>query len=113
MLNETNICSGETETGHGLPKSLAIIVSVLLTLIVLPSLYGIIWFERFGTDSKRTLINQLVASICWYLITELFCLQFPMVARIILKEAFNRHVCAAIDFTAVGFYNLVLGKLKI
>ena len=28
-------------------------------------LYGVIWFERFGSDLKRTLVNKFVASICW------------------------------------------------
>jgi len=112
MLNETNMMCTR-EQGHNLPKYIAFIVSVLLSLIVIPSLYGIIWFEKFGTDSKRTLINQLVSSICWYLIITILCLQFPMTARIILKEAFNRHVCALIDFTASGLYNMFLGKLKL
>jgi hypothetical protein len=29
-------------------------------------LYGVIWFERYGTDKKRTLMNKLVASQCWF-----------------------------------------------
>ena len=37
-----------------------VLVSVNLLL-----LYGVIWFERFGSDLKRTLINKFVASICW------------------------------------------------
>ena len=31
--------------------------------------YSIIWIERFGSDKKRTIINQLVASLCWTFIT--------------------------------------------
>ena len=32
-------------------------------------LYTIIWFEKFGTDSKRILTNKLLSSICWTLIS--------------------------------------------
>ena len=28
-------------------------------------LYGIIWFEHFGSDSKRMLRNRLVSANCW------------------------------------------------
>ena len=28
-------------------------------------MYGIIWYERYGTDLKRILVNMLVTSICW------------------------------------------------
>lgn len=30
--------------------------------------HGIVWFEKYGTYNKRTLINKLVASLCWNLI---------------------------------------------
>ena len=45
------------------------IVSVIVTLILVVFLtcgnFGIIWYEKFGSDKKRTLINKLFASICW------------------------------------------------
>ena len=46
-------------------KTLSIIFSFLSVPFIVALLYGIIWFERFGTDNKRTLINKLVASQCW------------------------------------------------
>ena len=107
-LNESS-CNGED--GYDSSKSFAIILSILLSLIVLPSLYGIIWFERFGTDSKRTLLNQLIASICWCLIISIICLQFPMTIRFILKKALDQNICALIDFAAATIYNLVLGMI--
>ncbi len=110
MLNATNMsCSGDE--GQDLPKSIAILLSVVLSLIVLPSLYGIIWFERFGSDSKRTIINQLFASVCWYLMISVLCLQFPISFRIIFKEAYNPYVCALIDFLTATLYDVVLGKV--
>jgi hypothetical protein len=112
MLNETNLpCTGE-ESGHTLPISIAIVLSVLLSLIVLPSLYGIIWFERFGSDSKRTLINQLFASVCWYLMILILCLHTPQTFRIIYRAAYSLYVCALIEFMIATLYNVVLGNIK-
>ena len=33
--------------------------------VLTPFLYLIIWYERFGSDHPRSIINQLVASTCW------------------------------------------------
>ena len=33
--------------------------------VIVPMFYSIIWYERFGSDKKRTIINQLVSEICW------------------------------------------------
>ena len=40
-------------------KSLSITISTVLIGITSPLLYAIIWFERFGNDAKRTLLNQV------------------------------------------------------
>ena len=42
-----------------------ICISILCSIIVVSLSYGIIWYEKFGTDQKRTLMNKLVASLCW------------------------------------------------
>ena len=112
MWNGTNttLCTGLM--GNTYPKIFAIILSILLSLIVLPFLYGIIWYEKFGTDSKRTLLNQLVSSICWKLIFIVLFLQFPMTIRIIFQEAFSHGVCTVIDFFASTAYMLVVGELN-
>ena len=47
------------------PKVLAVMFSFLSWPFIVALFYGIIWYERFGTDKKRTLINKLVASQCW------------------------------------------------
>ena len=53
---------------------LSVIFSVIASSINVAFFYGIIWFERFGTDNKRTLINKLVSSQCWSIIYYLaFC----------------------------------------
>ncbi len=39
------------------------------------ALYSIIWFERFGSDEKRTLLNMLFSMICWTCIGFCLCIQ--------------------------------------
>lgn len=46
-------------------KGLSVLYCSLIILILTPLLGGIIWFEKFGSDRKRTLINMIVSSICW------------------------------------------------
>jgi hypothetical protein len=48
---------------NGFSKIFSLILSIILSCSVLPLLYGIIWYARFGTDLKRTLINQLFVSV--------------------------------------------------
>ena len=45
--------------------ALAIAISICNLFALTPFLYAIIWYEQFGSDHPRTLINQLVASTCW------------------------------------------------
>jgi hypothetical protein len=43
-----------------------------------PGLYGFIWFERFGSDKKRTIINELLAFIGWNAIVQIGLIQGPI-----------------------------------
>ena len=47
-------------------KSVEILLSVFNILMVTPWMAFVIWFERFGSSHRRTLINQLVASMFYY-----------------------------------------------
>jgi len=40
-------------------------LSHLLNVINCLLFYGIIWYERFGTGHRRTLLNKIVSLICW------------------------------------------------
>ena len=42
----------------------ATIANILLVLTSAAA-FGIIWFERFGSDLKRMFTNKMVSSICW------------------------------------------------
>ena len=44
-------------------------ISIIIMTASLITCYSIIWIERYGSDKKRTIINQLVASLCWTFIT--------------------------------------------
>ena len=102
------ICSGFLENGFS--KYFSITLSIFLSVLVLPLLYGIIWYEKFGTDFKRTLINQLFGSICWYLFISIFILQFPATVRFVFQKSFHYAIFATLDFIATSLYNLFLGQ---
>ena len=48
-----------------------------------PVLYSIIWFERFGSDKKRTLLNMIFSMICWLFIAFFIFVQVPETFRYI------------------------------
>ena len=47
-------------------KIYGICLSMINIFVLTPMLYAIIWYERFGSNQRRTLINQLVAASCWH-----------------------------------------------
>ena len=72
-MSELANCSGTEKHFCGafennLYKVPSIIFASVLTPICVICLYAIIWFEKFGTDHKRTLTNKLHSSLCWTLI---------------------------------------------
>ena len=46
-------------------KSVAISITILSIFIIVPSGYGIIWYEKYGVDQKKNLINRILTSACW------------------------------------------------
>ena len=50
---------------HQTSKTVIIVLSVITSLTDIGLLYGAIWYERFGSDNYRTLINRLFSSLCW------------------------------------------------
>ena len=46
-------------------KVFCVIIAAILSLLISAAAYGIIWFERFGSDMKRIYTNKMVSSICW------------------------------------------------
>jgi len=62
MTNEEIFC-GVFENRPS--KFVAIAISAILTLLRTFMLLGMIWYERFGSDNHRTLMNKLLSSVCW------------------------------------------------
>jgi len=50
---------------NGPLKTRVIVLSILYLFFIIPSGLGIIWYERFGSDLKRNLINRLLTCVCW------------------------------------------------
>ena len=46
-------------------KNICLVAALTLMLFNLPALIGIILFENFGSDKKRTFINMMVTSTCY------------------------------------------------
>ena len=60
MSNEENFYSTLMETNVW--KVVAVGYAIVSIIVQVVLLYGIIWFERFGSDKRRTLLNMLVSS---------------------------------------------------
>jgi len=72
-VNDSDFFSGLFENRP--IKVVGIVVSILSTVVYIPLLSSIIWYEKFGSDKKRTILNKLVSSICstailWYSIVQ-------------------------------------------
>ena len=73
-------------------KTLIWFLSLGLTVINVLLLYSIVWYEHYGSDLKRTLINKFVVSVCWCGIEFELVLQGLTMIRYALKP-FPTHVC--------------------
>ena len=48
-------------------KNLSIALAVVFVVLVIPGVIGIIMFEKFGSDKKRTIVNKFISSMCYTL----------------------------------------------
>ena len=64
-----------------LSKLFSLAFSIMSVPVILLLLYTIIWYEKYGADKKRTILNQLVSSICWTMIAVNACIQVPRFLR--------------------------------
>ena len=46
-------------------KNGSIALAVIFVVLVAPVAVGVVAFEKFGSDKKRTIINKLFSSTCW------------------------------------------------
>jgi hypothetical protein len=66
---------------NNISKFGAMTFSIISTPFIMLLLYGIIWFEKYGVDKKRTILNQLVSSICWTALGANTLVQVPRVIQ--------------------------------
>ncbi len=62
-------------------KLIAIALSVIWSLILLPFLFGMIWKEHNGADIKRIIINRLICSLAWSCIAFITVFQSSEILR--------------------------------
>ena len=60
---------------------IGVILSSVSICIIIPVLYSIIWYEKFGSDNKRTVLDKLAGSVCWYTILLHVLVQIPELIR--------------------------------
>jgi hypothetical protein len=102
-------------------KIIGAILCILLSFFTFTSVYGIIWFEKFGSDLKRIFINRIVSSICWYFILYLVVIQIPelfwffyqpmpeflCLINLFLRNAFFTQVVLFLDVIVISRYIFV------
>ena len=68
LQNETRLAEAALFSNiysQDLYMGLAAAFSFINFFVLTPLLYLIIWYEQYGSDHPRTLLNQLVTSLCW------------------------------------------------
>ena len=107
-----DLYSGLTESN--LPLILSLIFACL-TLIIIPIfLFSIIWFEKFGPDNRRTLLNKLHVCGCWCSL-EYIMLAQPIDIIRYLYGPLPKHLCllariikSAIFFQTFLYFDLIV-----
>ena len=64
-------------------KTVSLAISMLGILLCSFSLSAIIWYEKYGIDQKRTIINMYSAMFCWVCLEFLFFIQIPESVRFV------------------------------
>jgi len=62
---------------NNLTKIMCLLVSLLGIIFGPMFLYIVIWFEKFGSDKKRTLLNRFASMFCWE------CIKFMLLVQTI------------------------------
>jgi hypothetical protein len=68
--------------------SLIILITfyLLSTPFLVLTLYSMIWFDHFGSDAKRTIVNRLTSSLCCSAIAAAICPQTIDLMRIFVGK---------------------------
>ena len=92
-------------------KILVIVASFFVNLMTGIFMYSIIWYEKFGSDSKRILTNKLVSMICRYAI---FGVQFTFFSDtlVFLLAPFSNYSCWAMAFVRLTIISNIVTFLN-
>ena len=107
-----DLYSGLTESN--LPLILSLIFACLTSIIIPIFLFSIIWYEKFGTDNRRTLLNKLHVCGCWCSL-EYIMLAQPIDIIRYLYGPLPKHLCllariikSAIFFQTFLYFDLIV-----
>ena len=96
--------------GNAMPRYSFLSFAILSVLLCPFALYCVIWFEKFGSDSKRTLLNMLASQGCWSLIEFVYFIEIPEILRH-FSGPFNPFFCFFQQINRSRIYNDLLLQL--
>jgi hypothetical protein len=86
------------------PTKFLFIAFATLTALINPILlYFIIWFEKYGSDNKRTLVNKFASGSIWCAI-QYHLLFLPSEVFRFVFGPLNRNVCLALRIAKLANY---------
>jgi hypothetical protein len=76
MNNSSDFYASMTEDKA--TKSVCLAFAVTACVVTVVNLYSAIWYGKFGSDVKGTLINKIVVRICWTALEYYVIVQVPI-----------------------------------
>ena len=95
-------------TENNFAKIFGCLISGINIVAAPPLLSFIIWFERYGNDNKRTLINRLVLMICLTIIVFLLSAQPLEIVRFTYGPLPDAVCCYQNIVKSIVFFNIFL-----
>jgi hypothetical protein len=81
----------------------------VISLLTFPILaYSIIWYEKYGTDNKRTMINKFFSMICWSAIENWILVQSSEILCYIIGPLPSNFCFFIRIFRSANFYQFLL-----
>ena len=89
-------------------KVFSIAISIFLLVVLITQLSGIIWYERFGNDSKRTVINKLLSYMAISTLTLYTIASCLLIFRAARGIPLTGYICKPIYFASNMLTNQVI-----
>lgn len=94
-------------TNSSLLRNICVVFSCICLIVGPLALYSIIWFEKFGSGQKRTLLNMLFSMTCWICIGFAVFVYLPETIRFIYGP-FPEIICSANTVLRHSFVSMLL-----